>query len=83
MVEKGIDFFFDMLKWSFDFLIDVKLLGISVLYYFLAILLLGVVIGGLINTSTAGNVISSASNSNKRRQDKEYRDRRLKRAGIK
>ena len=33
MVEKGLDFFFDMIKWVFtDFLIKVKILNISVLF---------------------------------------------------
>lgn len=62
MVEAGLDFFFDMIKWVFsDFLIKVKILNISVLYYFLAIILLGIVIGGLINSVSAGNMVFKSS----------------------
>lgn len=75
MVEKGLDFFFDMIKWVFtDFLIKVKILNISVLYYFLAILLLGIVIGGLINSVSAGNMVFKSSkfsrHKNKERSEK-------------
>lgn len=64
MVEAGLDFFFDMIKWVFNyFLIRVKILNISVLYYFLAILVLGFVIGGLINGVSAGNWVIKASKS--------------------
>lgn len=40
MVDAGLTFFFDMIKWVFnDFLIRVKILNIPVLYLLLAILL--------------------------------------------
>ena len=64
MVEAGLNFFFDTIKWVFtDFLIKVKILDISVLYYFLAIILLGIIICGLINPVSAGNVVFKSSKS--------------------
>lgn len=66
MVEAGLNFFFNMIKWVFnDFLIRVKILNIPVLYLLLAILLLGIVINGLLNTPTAGKFILSSSNDRK------------------
>lgn len=80
MVEKGLDFYFDMIKWVFtDFLINVKILGISVLYYFLAIILLSVVILGLINSVSAGNLVNYASNTRRRRENSELREHSLNR----
>lgn len=68
MVETGLNFFFDMIKWVFtDFLIKVKILNISILYYFLAIILLGIIIGGLINSGSAGNFVFKFSNKRGRR----------------
>lgn len=79
MVESALDFFFDMIKWVFnDFLIDIKILGISVLYYFLAIMILAFIIGGLINSVTAGNLVNYASNSRVRRENKQMREAKLK-----
>lgn len=79
MVEAALDFFFDMIAWVFnDFLIKVKILGIPVLYYFLAILILGFIIGGLINSVSAGNLVSYASNTRRRRENKELREAKLK-----
>lgn len=78
MVEAGLDFFFDMIKWVFtDFLIKIKIFDISLLYYFLAIMLLGLVIGGLINGVNAGNLVYSASNSRRRRENEEMRQYKL------
>lgn len=69
MVEAALDFFFDMIAWVFnDFLIRVKILGISVLYYFLAIMILGFIIGGLINSVSAGRIV--VNSSRKRKSDK-------------
>lgn len=80
MVEKGLDFYFDMIKWVFtDFLINVKILGISVLYYFLAIILLSVVILGLVNSVSAGNIVNYASNTRRRRENSEMREHSLNR----
>ena len=79
MVKQGLDFFFSMIKWVFnDFLIKVKILDISVLYYFLAIMLLGIVIGGLINTTNAGNLVVSSSNARRRSENEEMRQAKLK-----
>lgn len=62
MVESSLDFFFDIIKWVFnDFLINIKILGISVLYYFLAIMVLGFIILGLINNVNAGNLVIRSS----------------------
>lgn len=67
MVIQGLDYFFSVIKWVFnDFLIQVKILDISVLYYFLAIMLLGIVIGGLINTTNAGRLVLSSSKKSKK-----------------
>lgn len=64
MVEAALDFFFNTMKWVFNtFLIDIKILGISVLYYFFAILLLGFIISALINRVTAGNIIVRSMHS--------------------
>ncbi len=72
MVEAGLDFFFDMIKWVFnDFLMKIKILGIPVLYYFLAILVLGFIISGLINSVNAGNIVVKSSS----RRSKENNNR--------
>lgn len=72
MVEAGLDFFFDMIKWVFnDFLMKIKILGIPVLYYFLAILVLGFIIAGLINSVNAGNIVVKSSS----RRSKENNNR--------
>lgn len=79
MVESALNFFFDIIKWVFnDFLIDIKILGISVLYYFLAIMVLGFIILGLINSVSAGNVVGYASRSRRRSENKELRNAKLK-----
>lgn len=81
MVEAGLEFFFDIIKWVFnDFLIKIKILNIPVLYYFLAIIILGIVIGGLINTASAGSIIGYASRSRRRAENKEMRQAALKRS---
>lgn len=79
MVSAAIDFFFDMIKWSFDFLLQVKILGIPVLYLLLAVLLLGFIIVALVNVPNAGNSIIYASNSKTRRENQEMRAAKLKR----
>lgn len=62
MVEAALNFFFDIIKWVFnDFLLKIKILNIPVLYLFLAILLLGIVINGLINKVSAGSLILNSS----------------------
>ncbi len=62
MVEAALNFFFNMIKWVFnDFLLKIKILDIPVLYLFLAILLLGIVINGLINKVSAGGLILNSS----------------------
>lgn len=64
MVEAALDFFFDIIKWAFnDFLLKIKILNIPVLYIFLAILLLGIVINGLINRVSAGSLVLGSSKS--------------------
>lgn len=50
--EAALDFFFDMIKWAFDFLTSVTVLGIPVLYIFLGIMIVSVVMAGLLNTSS-------------------------------
>ena len=81
MVDAGLNFFFNMIKWVFnDFLIRIKILNIPVLYLFLAILLLGIVINGLINTTNAGNLVVFGSNSRRRAENKEIRQSKLNRA---
>lgn len=78
MVEAGLDFFFDMIKWVFtDFLIKIKILNVSLLYYFLAIILLGIIIGALINPVSAGNWVHWSSGYNERRQSEETHARRV------
>lgn len=80
MVEAALDFFFDIINWVFtDFLIRIKILNISLLYYFLAILILGIVIAGLINTSNAGTLINTSSHTRRRAENKEMREAHLKR----
>lgn len=70
MVEAALDFFFNMIKWVFnDFLIDIKILDISILYYFLAIMILAFIIGGLINSVTAGRIVVNSSRSRKSNKD--------------
>lgn len=61
MVQEGINFFFRIIKWVFtDFLIRVKILNVSILYIFLAITMIGIIIGGVLNTVNAGvNTVSS------------------------
>lgn len=72
MVEAGLDFFFDIIKWVFnDFLMKIKILGIPVLYYFLSILVLGFIIAGLINSVNAGNIVVKSSS----RRSKENNNR--------
>lgn len=67
MVEVALEFFFNMVKWVFnDFLIRIKILDIPVLFYFLAIILLGIIISGLINTTNAGRFVVNSSRSSKR-----------------
>lgn len=81
MVEAGLDFFFKMIKWCFnDFLMKIKILDIPILYYFFAIMVLGFIIGALINSVNAGNLVLSASNARRRRENEEMRQARLKRA---
>lgn len=64
MVQASLEFFFDMISWVFnDFLIRIKILDIPVLYLFLAILLLGIVINGLINRVSAGSLVLGSSRS--------------------
>ena len=47
-----IEYFFKIIKWVFnDFLINIKVIGIPVLYLFVAVYVSGMVISGLINTS--------------------------------
>lgn len=80
MVEASLDFFFNIIKWVFnDFLLRIKVLNIPVLYIFLAILLLGIVINGLINTPNAGNLVVTSSNSRRRSENEEIRQSKLKR----
>lgn len=50
--EAALDFFFDMIKWAFNFLTSVTVLGIPVLYIFLGIMIVSVVLSGLLNTSS-------------------------------
>lgn len=78
VTKSGIDFFFDCLKWIFsDFLMKVKVLDIPVLYYFLAIAMVGILIGGLLNTVQAG-VSGSISSNQRRRYIEEARSARQK-----
>lgn len=79
MVEAAINFFFDMIKWSFDFLLSIKIVGIPVLYLLLAVLLLGFIIVALVNVPNAGNAIVSAGNSKRRRENEEMRQAKLRR----
>jgi len=65
-INAGLDFFFDMIKWVFTyFLIEIKIFDISLLYYFFSLLILGFVIGGLINSVSAGNWVYRSSNFHK------------------
>lgn len=76
MVEAALEFFFSMIKWVFnDFLLKIKILNIPVLYLFLAILLLGIVINGLINKVSAGSLILNSSRS---KSDNSSPDMRMK-----
>ena len=62
MVEAGLDYFFDRLKWVFNvFLIQIKILDIPLLYYFFALIILSIVISALINTSNAGRLVVRSS----------------------
>lgn len=70
MVQAALDFFFDMLKWSFDFLLTIEILNVPVLYIFFAILLLGFIIVALVNVPNAGNSIIKASRSKRKRESK-------------
>lgn len=52
MQELGITYFFDIIKWVFsDFLLRVTVLSIPVIYYLIAILVLGIVFAGVLNTA--------------------------------
>lgn len=79
MVEAALDFFFDMIKWSFNFLLNVEILNVPVLYILFAILLLAFIITALVNIPNAGNAIISAGNSKRRRENEEMRAAKLKR----
>lgn len=80
MVEASLEFFFNMIKWVFnDFLIRIKIFNISLLYYFLAIMLLGIVMAALINNVNAGNLVVFSSRSRRRAENKEMREAHLKR----
>lgn len=49
--ESGLEMFFNTIKWVFtDFLIRIEILGIPVLYYLLALAVLGIIIAGVLST---------------------------------
>lgn len=84
MVEAALDFFFDMINWVFnDFLMQIKILGIPLLFYFLAIMILGIIITALINPANAGNLIYSASTARNRAEKRELRQAALNRVRSK
>lgn len=50
--ESTLKFFFDMINWVFnDFLMEITILDIPVLYYFVAFILFSILIGGIVNTA--------------------------------
>lgn len=71
-----LDFFFNMIKWVFnDFLLRVKVLNVPVLYLFFAILIIGIIISGVLNT-TQGGYMNAVSTSRERKREKERAARR-------
>ena len=52
MIEKSIDFFFNIIKWVFnDFLLRIKIYGVPLIYYFLVLTIVAIVFMGLINSA--------------------------------
>ena len=50
--ETTLKFFFDTVQWVFnEFLIEITILDIPVLYYFVALILFSILIGGIVNTA--------------------------------
>lgn len=75
MVEAGLDYFFDRLKWVFNvFLIQIKILDIPLLYYFFALIILSIVISALINTSNAGRLVVRSSKKSGRGDSDDSKD---------
>lgn len=67
--QTALDFFFEMIRWVFnDFLIRVTVLGVPVLWFFIAFIVIAVVISGVINTTRSG--LGNAAKSVSRRRSK-------------
>lgn len=50
--ETALRFFFNTINWVFnDFLIKITILDIPLLYYFVALILFSILIGGIVNTA--------------------------------
>lgn len=72
MQEQGINYFFEMIKWVFtDFLIKVTVLNIPIIYFLVAISLIGLIISGVLNTAKGAynNVRSSKHRKEKNPDD--------------
>lgn len=70
MVEAGLEFFFNMIKWVFNtFLMQIKILNIPLLYYFLVISIMAIVINGILNASYIGSPPMRSIRSYKQRKN--------------
>lgn len=50
--ETTLKFFFDTVQWVFnEFLIEITVLDVPILYYFVALILFSILIGGIVNTA--------------------------------
>lgn len=70
MQAKGIEFFFDRIKWVFnEFLMKITVLDIPVLYYLIAIALAAIIVSGVINTAK-GAYSNVTSYTNQKARDR-------------
>ena len=65
--EAAFDWFFWGLKFSFDFMTDLTILGIPALYISLAFVIITLIMRGLLNISSQS--LGKAQNSARRRKD--------------
>lgn len=68
--EACFDWFFWGIKFCFDFMTDLKILGVPALYISLALIIIGIVMRGLLNQSSTS--LGKAQNkAQHRRKDKD------------
>lgn len=69
MQAKGIEFFFDRIKWVFnEFLMKITVLNIPVLYYLIAIALFAIIVAGVLNTAKGAYGSVTSYNNQKARE---------------